>query len=165
MSLNTFQQSLISYAGFTGTTGGAYVPTQLAPGAAKMTLAQTVTIQNLTEQIDIVVPATATEVVITMRNMLVTAGSIGLYLVSAGNSFGADITPANVAVAQQIYFTSNSPNSLGWVGTMHLGPLNSGADTKVEMVAGNLLTPLIGVTILAVGGGQFSQGVISVFYV
>lgn len=162
MEPNTFQESLITYAGFTGMTGGIYAPTVLAPGAAKMTLAGSATITGVTGQIDIALPASATEITVIMRNMA-SSGTIGVFIVAAGNNFGVDITPSS-ASNQQFYLTAMSPNSLTWVGTASVGPINTTTEGKTEMLAGVLLTPLLGVSVAAGGGGDFSAGSIWVFY-
>ena len=156
--LNTFQSCLIQYAGFTGATGGV-VPI-VEPGYK---LAGTFSIDIPTTQVDIAVPATAKNIVVLGRDIDITAGAIGVFIVSGSNSFGADITPSAIT-NQQVLMQAYSPNSLTWVGSSNVGAINDVTEAKTEMLAGTLLAPLLGVTVSCTGGGDLTDGVVIVMY-
>lgn len=163
MATNTFQSSLVQYAGFTGTTGGIYIPTQVAGGAGGLQLAGTTGI-GLTDTVEIAVPSTAKSVVVMVRDLDLVAGSISVFLESASAGFGAEITPppgdeANNQVLVQAY----SADSIVWVGSMEVGLVNGTTDAKTEMMAGSCLSPITKVVLKNVSS-DFSAGTIWVFW-
>lgn len=164
---NTFQTSLIKYAGFTGSTGGMVIPMIVSPSASGIgiKLAGYAAIDSSVTQIDIPVPLSARTIVVMARDLdLTAANSIGIYIVSVANSFGVDIAPPTDTNNQQVLCQSYSADGATWVGAMNVGKINGLTEGKTEMLAGKLLSPLQGVTIAAVGGGDLTDGEVWVLY-
>lgn len=159
---NTFQDSLIRYAGYTGATGSTVVP---APGLGGYTVAGTFSISAPIDLIDISVPSTAKSILVLGKDIDITAGSISVFLVdTTSGGFGVEITPTSVT-NQQVVLQAFTPttNGLVWVGDCNMGEINTGTEAKTEMVSGTLLTKIDKIQFSTVSG-DFTAGAFWVLY-
>lgn len=163
-SRNTFQDSLIKYAGYTGATGSSVVPIYPA-GVGGYALAGTYAINSLIDNIEIPVPSTARSILVLGKDIDISAGSISIFLVdSTSGGFGVEITP-DALTNQQVVLQAFTPttNGLTWVGSCDIGATNGLTEAKTEMLAGTLLTNIVKVQ-FQTASGDFSDGDFWVMY-
>lgn len=159
--LNSFQQSLTLYAGYTGTTGGV-VPVSSGGG---IQLAGTLTVSTATNLVEFPVPATAKNIVITAQSFTHTGSLVEVAISSAVDSIDLDIAPIDLT-DNDLTCQAFSPNGLTWCGETRVGqqPPLSGPDSTIgESISGTLTAPVASASFSSVDG-DITAGVISIFY-
>lgn len=162
---NTFQSSLVQYAGFTGTTGGIYIPTQVAGGAGGLQLAGTLTVSSPTNLIEFPIPTTAKNVIITAASFTHTGTQVGVFIGNNTGTIGLDIQPAGTT-DNDLLCQSYSPDGKTWCGEVRVGkqPPSSGPDGTIgETISGTLLLPATKALMTSVDG-NITAGIVSIFY-
>lgn len=163
---NTFQDSLIQYAGYTGSTGGSVIPTPGGLTSGGLKLAGSININGATASAEIVVPNTAKQIVVICNKFDLSSGStsLGVFLegLNPSDAIGVDIDPLS-STDQEFIFQAFSPNSQRWVGSLTMGGINGTDEAKTEMCGGTLLIPVTKVT-LGTFNGDILDGNIDVLY-